>query len=158
VPGPGLDLEPTLIGRISWPHATTLTLTAALTTIRELRIDLTGRVHDVSQQQQSQVVQVWFLPNIIQGTAGPLVSSVQVIHGTNKVEPDGITWATSDTQALLRSMFGPGGQVLLRVHCGHVFDDKERPISAALDAIAPLRNRAPVYGGVFESWFFIRQG
>jgi hypothetical protein len=48
--------------------------------------------------------------------------------------------------------------MLLRVHCGLLFDTKGRPVSAALDAVTALPNKAPVYGGIFEMWFFVSAG
>jgi hypothetical protein len=57
-----------------------------------------------------------------------------------------------------RTALGSGGQMLLRVHCGLLFDTKGRPVSAALDAVTALPNKAPVYGGIFEMWFFVSAG
>ena len=82
------------------------------------------------------------------------------MHGSCKIEAQELNWATSDPAATLSSLFGQGGggQVLLRIHCGFLIDRKLRPVSAALDAVAPHANPAPVYGGVFETWFFVNGG
>src|SRR5262249_34342919 len=107
---------------------------------------------------QPQVVQVWYLPNTGTGGTAPTPAAVQIIHGTAKLEADTITWIPSENATLIRGMFNVGGQVLLRVHCGHLFDRQQRPVSAALTAVTPFPNKLPVYGGIFETWFFVAPG
>jgi hypothetical protein len=116
---------------------------------------LSGPLGAITQQTQPQVVQVWFLSNT---SAPPNGTPIAVVHGTTKLDPSGISWAATEPPATLRTMFGNGGQVLLRVHCGHMFDANDRPVSAALNAVTPIPNRIPVYGGIFETWFFVAPG
>ncbi len=124
----------------------------ALGFLKELRIDLSGPLERRMLETRPEVVQVWFLANGV-GQA------IQILHGSLKLDRDGITWNGSDGGTQLRALFEKGGgQVLLRVHCGHLFDEKERPVSAALDCVTPFPNRAPTYGGVFEAWFFVNAG
>jgi hypothetical protein len=156
-PGPGIDPNPTLIAKVSWPSQSTLPLLSALNLVSTLRIDMTGPLGPTTQQQQPQVVQVWFLPNQPPSTAA-VGAPITVIHGSSKIDATGISWAMSEPPAVLRSMFGGGGQVLLRVHTGHLFDANNRPVSAALNAVTPIPNRMPIYGGVFETWFFVNPG
>ena len=152
-PGPGLDLEPTLIKQLSWPHITVVPMTTALALLRQLRIDLSDALHPTTLETSPDVVQVWLLPNLAGTASTP--TSIQVIHGTLKFDSAGITWTTTEPAANLRTLLTPGGQVLLRIHCGYLFDTKERPVSAALNAVTPFPNRIPVYGGVFETWFTV---
>jgi hypothetical protein len=157
-PGAGLDLDPTIISKVSWPIGSTVPLPLALNLMQQLRLDLSGSLEGRTLEAQPQVVQVWFLPNQQVATAAP-IGSIQNVHGTAKLVTTGITWATTETPVQLRTIMGQsGGQVLLRVHCGHMFDTKERPVSAALTAVTPFPNKVPMFGGVFEAWFFVNAG
>ena len=128
----------------------------AQTLLGQLRLDLSGTLEGRTLQAQPQLVQVWFVPNT--PVASAPTTAVQVIHGTSKLDTTGITWSTTETPTQLRTMLINGGQVLLRVHCGHMFDTKDRPVSASLNAVTPLPNKEPVYGGVWEAWFFVIAG
>ncbi len=156
-PGPGIDPNPTLIAKLSWQSAATLPLLSALNMVSTLRIDLSGSLGQTTLQQQPQVVQVWFLPNPPATTASA-GSPIAIIHGTSRLDATGITWTSTEPPTVLRSMLGGGGEVLLRVHTGHLFDANNRPVSAALNAVTPLPNRMPLYGGIFEIWFFVSPG
>jgi hypothetical protein len=80
---------------------------------------------------------------------------MSVIHGTAKLESNFISWGVTDNATHLIRTLSPGGKILIRVHCGHLFAPDKRPFSAALDAITGIPSlHAP--GGVFESWFFVR--
>jgi hypothetical protein len=104
------------------------------------------------------VVQVWFLPNIGANATANIAAPVQIVHGTVKMDAATLTWTVTENANLLKAMFVFGGQVLIRVHCGHLFDTEKRPVSASLDAVSPFPNAAPMYGGIFESWFFAIAG
>ncbi len=153
-PGPGLDLlAPTIITRVSWPIGEVVQNGLAFEVLQQpLRFDLSQGLDDQTLKQQPQVVQVWFLPTE--------ASLMHVVHGEGKLDREGITWHTTDSPAQLRELIGQsgGGQVLIRVHCGHLFDQQGRPVSATLDAVTPFPNPFPVYGGVFEAWFFATKG
>ena len=156
-PGAGLDLQPTIITKVSWGHGQTMPQTAAMDMILAgLSVDFSGPLNPAVIQPQPQIVQVLFLPRPQPATT--LEPIVRTIPGTSKLANTGFTWGTTLTAAGLRTMFAVAGQVLLRIHCGHLFDTEGRPLSAALDAVTPFPNKVPVYGGVFESWFFVLAG
>jgi hypothetical protein len=156
-PGPGLDPDPTIISKVSWPMGASVNFNQAQSLLGQLRLDLSGgTLEGRTLQAQPQLVQVWFVPNT--PVASAPTTAVQVIHGTTKLDTTGITWSTTETATQLRTMLINGGQVLLRVHCGHMFDTKDRPVSASLNAVTPLPNKAPVYGGIWEAWFVVIAG
>jgi hypothetical protein len=73
-----------------------------------------------------------------------------------KLSASTIGFKVTETQAQLRQIFGPGGRILIRVHCGHLLSDDERPFSASLDGV--LQTRSPhAPGGVHETWFFTQK-
>jgi hypothetical protein len=78
-----------------------------------------------------------------------------VVDGRAQVTPQTLTWASSHVANVLLEAFREGGRVLVRIHCGLLYDTKRRPFSAALDAVVTLESvRLP--GGVMETWFFIK--
>jgi hypothetical protein len=146
-----------MITKVSWKHGATITFPVALQ-LRSFRIDINGPLGDATLGEQQQVVQVWFVANNANINNAPVVPSVQHIHVTSKIEATGITVGVTEPAANVRQMIGSGGMMLIRVHCGFLFDKKDRPVSAALNAITSIPNKAPVYGGIFESWFFVAAG
>jgi hypothetical protein len=120
--------------------------------LRELRVDLSSPLESDTVERQPDVVEVWLFAN--------QTNTVQFLHGTTKVDTQSLFWQCRDSEALLRTLLGQGGggRVLLRVHCGHLFDRKMQPVSATLDVATALPNPAPTLGGVFEAWLFVSAG
>jgi hypothetical protein len=133
-------------------------MTSALSLLTRVRIDFSGPLDPASVADQTQVVQVWFLSNSASQTGG-IGAPIQIVHGTTQLAAQALQWTATETPAQIRTIIGAnGGQVLLRVHCGYLFDNRQRPLSAVLNAVALMQNKAPVYGGVFEGWFFVQAG
>jgi hypothetical protein len=163
--GPGLEKNWPFIKSVSWKQANTLSLQETLATLGGMRIALSEPLLPAILEQQPQVVEVWFesdlrlaLPGVViaQITA-PSPGLMMVIHGTAKFSGNLITWSVSDHPKHLTRTLTPGGKLLIRVHCGHLFAADKRPFSAALDAVTAIPSlHAP--GGVFESWFFVKGG
>jgi len=103
-----------------------------------------------------QVFQVWFLPDAAQGAQ--TMSLIATLSGSIRMQAANITWRPSVIPSALRLAFGPGGQVLVRIHCGFLLDSRGLPVSAALDAVTGITSAAPIPGGIFESWFFVTRG
>lgn len=132
-------------------------MTTALSLLTRVRIDFSGPLDPASVADQTQVVQVWFLSNSASQTG--LGTPIQIVHGTTQLAAQALQWTATETAAQIRTILGAnGGQVLLRVHCGYLFDSRQRPLSAVLNAVALMPNKAPVYGGVFEGFFFVAPG
>ena len=90
-------------------------------------------------------------------SVGHTLASVKATEAALGIEitPQTITWTCAHPTGVLAQVLSQGGRVLVRIHCGHLFDAKRRAFSAALDAILTLDSlRLP--GGVFESWFFVK--
>jgi hypothetical protein len=121
-----------------------------------LIFDLTDALHRQVLEFQPQVVQVWFEP------AAPATTNAQpqpivTINGRASFDNQVIIWRTTDTPALIgRSMIN-GGRLLIRLHCGHLFDANERVYSSAHDCITRIAT-PHVPGGTFEGWVFVQRG
>jgi len=160
--GIGLDRDWPSIKSVSWKQANVQTNQETLGTLSGLRIILTEALLPAVIEQQPQVVEVWFesdlrlvLPNATAPFLVPAPGPMTVIHGTSKLDSNFISWSVTDNPFHLNRTLNPGGKILIRVHCGHLFAADKRPFSAALDVITGIPTlHAP--GGVFESWFFVR--
>jgi len=157
-PGPGLDQDWPIINRVSWPHRETMGPDQAISLLQGLKCNLSRSLHPEIQNAPPEVVQVWFEPlpdrAATTGQAGPPLP-ILTLAGSLQVTPQTLSWTALHSAGLLMESLSRGGRVHIRVHCGHIYDAKRRPFSAALDAILELDSlRLP--GGVLESWFFIK--
>ncbi len=157
-PGPGLDLNWPFIARVSWDHGATVGAEQAAEMLRSLSCRLSRPLHPDLLQQQPQVVQVWFEPAPTvtpAANASGAPTMLTVFSGRVQLAPQILSWSTAHLAPVLVRVLGPGGRVLIRVHCGAIFDAGKRPFSSSLDAILSLDSlRLP--GGVFESWVFVK--
>jgi hypothetical protein len=70
------------------------------------------------------------------------------------VAPQGITWQLGDDIERINALFAGSGRLMLRVHCGHLVDEKGRALSSSVDALMGTKSpRLPA--GVFEAWCFV---
>jgi hypothetical protein len=142
---------------VSWRQGVTVTSQQAVALLQGLKANLSRSVHGEVQESQPQVVQVWFEPAPRSVTGGPAPgapTNLTVLDGRTQFTPQTLTWTTTHAPNTLLELLRPGGRLLIRIHCGFVFDTKRRPFSAALDALLALESlRLP--GGVMESWFFV---
>jgi len=160
--GIGLDRDWPSIKSVSWKQANVLTNQEALGALNGIRIILTDPLLPAIIEQQPQVVEVWFesdlrlvLPGATAAFLVPAPGPMSVIHGTAKLDSNFISWGVTDNPVHVTRTLSPGGKILIRVHCGHLFAPDKRPFSAALDVVTGVPTlHAP--GGVFESWFFVR--
>jgi len=164
VPGPagpagtaGLADWP-FIEKTNWPQGKRLTAAQALELLRQVQLSISTRFNEQTQEQQPQVVQVWFEPARLQkSNAGAnllMPEPVMSLHGSMKVSPQTIAWQIIDDVKRVNAMLGGGGRMTLRVHCGHLVDEKERALSSSVDALVGTTSpRLPA--GVFEGWFFV---
>jgi hypothetical protein len=79
----------------------------------------------------------------------PIVS----LFGTLRITPQTITWIPSTSDAGFKATMRPG-RVLIRVHCGALFDAKGRQFSGTLTGILGVTGQV-LSGGTFESWFLV---
>ena len=100
----------------------------------------------------SVVVCESYEPDRTSQAAGP--APIEVLHGTLRLEPRALSWQLTDPTEAASATFRRGGRVLIRVHCGHLFDVEKRVLSAATDALTGVAT-PHLPGGVFESWFFV---
>lgn len=168
-PGVGLEKDWPFIQDINWKHGATVGVAeaqGALISTNGLVIALSHTLAAAVIQKQPQIVEVWYQTEArgqVAGTTANILGSspgtVMVLHGTSKLQADGrvITWAASDHPQLLQRVLSIGGKILIRVHCGHIFDKDGRPFSSALDVLTGVKT-LHVPGGVFESWFFVKAG
>src|SRR6267142_2423032 len=156
-PGPGLEKDWPFIKSVSWKQANILSLQETQATLGGIRIALSQPLLPATIEQPPKVVEVWFesdlrlaLPGVvIAQILAPAPGLMMVIHGTAKFTANLITWSVSDHPAHLIRTLTPGGKILIRIHCGHLFAADKRPFSAALDAITAIPSlHAP--GGVLD--------
>jgi len=126
--------------------------------LQAIKCNLSRSLHAEIQQATPAVIQVWFesLPKATL-TTSQLSSPVPIVHLVGKIDvtPQTVNWTCAHPTNVLTEVLRPGGRVLIRIHCGYLYDAKRRPFSAALDAIIALETlRLP--GGVLESWFFVK--
>jgi len=157
-PGPGLDQDWAIITRVSWPHRETMGPDQAVSLLQGLKCNLSRSLHPEIQTAPPEAVQVWFEPlpdrAAATGQAGPPLP-ILTLAGNLQATPQTLSWTAVHSPGLLMEALSRGGRVHIRIHCGHLYDAKRRPFSAALDAILPLDSlRLP--GGALESWFFIK--
>lgn len=153
-PGPGLDQDWGFIAKVSWEHGATVSVGQALEILQSLRCRLSRSLHAELQELPPLVIHVWFEP-LPTPEGQRALTTLLVLDGQAQVTPQILAWASRHPAPVLSQALTPGGRILIRIHCGHLFDSKRRPFSASLDAILSLDSlRLP--GGVFESWFFVK--
>jgi hypothetical protein len=121
-----------------------------------LEFHLSSPLHRRVQDQQPQVVEVYFEPDSTRLLTGALSAPqpILVVHGTVKLAPEQLTWVSSDSPDTLRALFGrASGRLQIRLHASHLFDAAERPFSSAVDALTGVKS-PHVPGGTWESWMF----
>ncbi|MEP7383810.1 MAG: hypothetical protein ABI910_19140, partial [Gemmatimonadota bacterium] len=69
------------------------------------------------------------------------------------ITPQTISWTSVSTAGELKVALQPG-RILIRLHCGALFDANKKQFSASM---APLLGTQGLIlpGGVFESWFLV---
>jgi hypothetical protein len=153
-PGPALDQDWAFIAKLSWDHNSTVPFPQALTLLASLKIRLSRSLHNDVVTLQPQLMQVWFEPPPGGNPIAP--GSVLTLSGKLQLTPQMLTWTGAVDQGF-RQALGNGGRVLIRVHCGNLYDVQKKVFSAGLDPILGTTSlRLP--GGVFESWFFVAAG
>ena len=157
--GPGLDQDWAVIAKVNWRHDATLAASEAATLLQALKCNLSRSLHPELQSASPDVVQVWFEPlskgTAATGQAGPPLA-ILTLNGDVQATPQTLSWVCAHPAGLLSESLARGGRVLIRIHCGYLYDAKRRPFSAALDAILQPLDTLHLPGGVLESWFFIK--
>ncbi len=152
-PGPGSGFDSPFIRQVSWQQGETVRAKDALDWLGKLTFELSGQPGSEMLERQPQIVQVWFEAGR-PGQRFEQLPPIVALHGRSTLDPSLLIWSLEDDPETVLTLFGQGGRVLIRVHCGHLFDETGRPFSAALDAVTGIK--APhLPGGVFESWFFV---
>ena len=157
--GPGLDQDWAVIAKVSWRHEATLAVSDAATLLQALRCNLSRPIHPELQSTPPDVVQVWFEPlstgSAAAGQAGPPLA-ILTLNGNVQVAAQTLSWACAHPAGVLSESLARGGRVLIRIHCGYLYDAKRRLFSAALDAILQQLDTLHLPGGALESWFFVK--
>jgi hypothetical protein len=146
------------IEKSNWPQGQTLTTAQAVGLLKQVELNTSTPLLPRVIELAPQVVQVWVEPattlrtptGALVNTPGPLVA----LHGVTRLAPRAALWNSSDDTERLTAVLNTGGRVMLRVHCGHLIDEKERALSSSLDGLLGTRSpRLPA--GVLEAWFFL---
>lgn len=157
-PGLGLDPDWPMIEAVSWPPGRVLAPGEAAAAVIKGSIRLSAPLHGRTLEQQPGVVQIWFEVGTPAGVDGRTVAnpgSVLSLPVAVRLNGSEVLWNALVDPGQLTEIFSRGGRILIRVHCGHLLDERERPFSASLDGVLGTSSpRAP--GGVHESWFFAR--
>ncbi|HYJ84702.1 MAG TPA: collagen-like protein [Pyrinomonadaceae bacterium] len=157
--GQTLTMDWPFITDVSWAHGQTVTPADALKAISSIRVGLSHPLFSFTLKLRAPVIQVWFEMDVVTQSGTTLQMQpgpVLVLHGTLKYESQAMSWTPSDTPESTQLRLSQGGRVLIRIHCGFLFDNEKRAFSAALDAVSEMKS-FHVPGGVFESWFFVRK-
>ena len=118
---------------------------------------LSSRLNGQTQKLQPKVVQVWFESAPMQTVTGATAlgpTPLLALHGDQKWSDREVVWAITDEPERTIRLFQSSGRIMLRVHCGHLVDEKERPFCSCVDALIGAAS-PHVPGGVFEGWFFV---
>ncbi len=158
VQGPAGDiaeLDWPFIAETNWPQGAALRAADAFAVLEKVSLVLSERLHARTQQSQPKVVQVWFEPippTNASAVIGPL--ALLALHGAQKLAPREVNWAINDEKDRTIRVLQTQGRVMLRVHCGHLVDDKGRSFSSSVDALVGVKS-PHLPAGVFEGWFFV---
>lgn len=158
-PGPVTPLDWPFIGKVGWQHEDRLTVSATLLLLQQgVRFELSSPLNDQILKTQPAVVQVWFEPNSAAATTNiSNAQPIQVLHGLTRYDLQSMFWTLSDNADVLAKLLSQTGRILIRAHTGLLFDAKQQPFSASVDALTGLKYpHVPV--GVWESWVFVIAG
>ena len=160
LPGVGFDADVPVIRSISWPHDQIVELDRALDLLVELRLGMSSPASSETDKAQPQVVQVLFEPGVLENEP---TAVIRVLKGRTQIKSMEITWAGPSNRDDLFKMISSGitgnenGRVWVRVSCGGILDEKDRPLSSS-PGVLYGREMVGVPGGIFESWFYIGRG
>jgi hypothetical protein len=149
------QLDWPFIEKTTWPQGASLRAVDAFAQLERVTLSLSARLHPKIQEAQPNVVQVWFEPNppaTATAPSGPL--PLLTLHGGQKIGASELNWSISDEKDRTVKALQTQGRVMLRVHCGHLVDDKERSFSSSVDALVGVKS-PHLPAGVFEGWFFV---
>jgi hypothetical protein len=146
------------IEKSNWPQGETLTAAQALSLLKQVELSCSTPLLPRVIELAPQVVQVWFEPATTVRTAtGALVSTpgpLLALHGRTRITARAVVWNFGDEVERLTAALNTGGRLMLRVHCSHLIDEKERALSSSLDGLLGTRSpRLPA--GVLEAWVFL---
>jgi hypothetical protein len=129
----------------------------ALVRLQQLDLFLSEPLNGRTLELQPKVVQIWFEPSPRQVTGAAAIlapAPVMALHGEQKLSPREIVWSIADERGRATALLRSTGRVMLRVHCGHLVDERERSFSSSVDALVGVRS-PHLPAGVFEGWFFV---
>jgi hypothetical protein len=158
--GPAGDiatLDWPFIEKTNWPQGATLRATDAYARLGKLVLSLSSPLNGRTAELQPKVVQVWFEPVPAQTlTVAAVMSPTPLLafHGDQKLSGREVVWAISDERERTVRLLQASGRIMLRVHCGHLVDEKERSFSSSVDALVGVKS-PHLPAGVFEGWFFV---
>jgi hypothetical protein len=154
-PGDIAKLDWPFIAKTNWPQDASLSANDALALLQKVQLSLSSPLSSRTQERQPLVVQIWFEPAGADATGAPAVPvALQALHGSQKLSPRDIVWTSSDNKDRLSSVLSASGRLMLRVHCGHLVDEKERSFSSSVDALVGVQS-PHLPAGVFEGWCFV---
>ena len=157
LPGPAGDiaaLDWSFIEKTNWPQGALLTAAKAIALLQKVELMLSAPLGARTLDRPPQVVQVWFDPSSSQQNAATLPTALMALHGEIRMSARQIVWGSTDERERLNAILAATGRVMLRVHCAHLIDDKDRPFSSAVDALVGIKS-PHLPAGVFEGWFFV---
>jgi hypothetical protein len=148
-PGAAVDTTWPHVTGVSWPHGGTLTPAQGAERLRAITFQLAAPLHPDLVASGPEVVQVW-----VESSSAQAPSPLLGVAGTVKLDGQTVNWTTSYAPDVLTRALPVGARVLVRLHCGFLFDARKRPFSSTVGALTGIA--APTFpGGVFESWFTI---
>ncbi len=134
---------------VSWPHDGKLTAANAAERLRAITFQLSAPLHPDLVASVPDVVQVW-----VESSNAQAILPVLSLAGALKLDGQTINWTTSHAADVLTKSLPVGARVLVRLHCGVLFDAKKRPFSSTAAGLNGIP--VPTFpGGVLESWFSI---
>ena len=157
LPGPAGDiaaLDWSFIEKTNWPQGALLTAAKAIALLQKVELMLSAPLGARTLDRPPQVVQVWFDPSSSQQNAATLPTALMALHGEIRMSARQIVWGSTDERERLNAILAATGRVMLRVHCAHLIDNKDRPFSSAVDALVGIKS-PHLPAGVFEGWFFV---
>ncbi len=158
-PGSGFDPDWPKVIAINWPHDKEVVLENALGLIKNLRLSMSSAASTTTLELQPQVIQVIFEAGVNDGQQ-PTVP-LQVLKGNTRIDGPEIIWFgprnVDDLAKIIGSNEGGRGRLWIRVSCGGVLDEKNRPLSSSPGVLYGL-DIVGAPGGVLESWFYVGRG
>ena len=144
-----------MVRKISWGHDQTISASQATQLLQGgLQFTLSRSLEAGLQTANPQVVQVWMEPLISsdnQSRTAP--QAILTLPGRLRITPQTISWTTISTPSELKATIQLG-RIVIRLHCGALFDANKKQFSATLAPLLGLQGTI-LPGGVFESWFLI---